>query len=458
MPWTVKDVPRFTKKAKTAAQKKKWVSIANATLKSCQASGGTNCEATAIRVANSKFSEGNIKMTEETKVPKGALRFVDHDCHAHVEFADLGEGEKKVPKLKMVAYSGGIIKGHWYWDNLAIDLEGIQFKQSKFPVLENHSTDRKIAVIGKPQIIDGKLMAPENAKFLSTEYSEEFQRLSSEGFPYQSSIYAKPTSVERLEEDATAEVNGYKMKGPGTIWRKCEFKEMSVCVFGWDSDTKSSAFSREEQEEIDCLFEGLSAKTAGENGNNESLELETGKEVKKEMNRKELLEEHGDLVQSLIDDAVAKVQEKFEAEKKDLESKLATAATTNEDLTSRVMKLEKDEIIRRGNEQKAKADSIWTRKLAESDIPTNLHEKVAGYVSHTKFVKDDVFDVGAFEAAVDAEIADWEGRGVKASVIGSGFSEKEVETPAQVAEAAKMAENESIVKRLAAHAGVKVSD
>ena len=190
-------------------------------------------------------------MKEETKVPKGALRFVDHGCHAHVEFAD--DDQKQVPKLKMVAYSGGIIKDHWYWDNLAIDLDGIQFKQNKFPVLENHDTERKIAVISKPIVEDGKLMAPENAKFLSTEVSKEFQKLSAEGFPYQSSIYAKPSNVERLEDGATAKVNGFTMKGPGSIWRAFEFKEMSVCVFGWDSSTKASAFSREETEDVDYL-------------------------------------------------------------------------------------------------------------------------------------------------------------------------------------------------------------
>ena len=206
MPWTVKDVPRFTKKAKTAAQKKKWVSVANRVLKDCQKQGGSNCEAKAIRIANSKFSEGRV-MKEEKKLAKGAMRFIDQGCHAHVELAE-GDGAK--PRLKMVAYSGGIIKNHWYWNDLAIDLTGIQFKHSKFPVLEDHMTNRKIAVIGKPVIEDGKLKAHENAKFLSTKESEEFQKLSQEGFTYQSSIYAKPSNVERLEDGASEEVNGYK--------------------------------------------------------------------------------------------------------------------------------------------------------------------------------------------------------------------------------------------------------
>ena len=206
MPWTAKDAKRF-KKGLTSAQATKWAKIANGALKSCQAKKGKNCEASAIRIANSKFKQSEGAMTEEQKLPKGALRFVDEGCHAYIEMADI-DG-KKIPKLKMVAYSGGVIKGHWYWDNLAIDLDGIKFSVSKFPVLEQHNTDRKVAVIGKPVIEDGKLMAPENAKFMPTEAAEEFIKLSQEGFPYQSSMYAKPSSIERLEEDAKAKVNGF---------------------------------------------------------------------------------------------------------------------------------------------------------------------------------------------------------------------------------------------------------
>jgi hypothetical protein len=448
MPWTVKDVPRFTKKAKTAAQKKKWVSVANGVLKDCQTKGGKDCEGKAIRVANSKFEMEGFVMKEETKVPKGALRFVDQGCHAHVEFAE-GD-EKKVPKLKMTAYSGGIIKGHWYWDNLAIDLEGIQFKQSKFPVLENHDTFRKVAVIGKPIIEDGKLKAPENAKFLSTDESAEFQKLSSEGFPYQSSMYAKPSVVERLEEDGFAEVNGYKMKGPGTIWRQCEFKEMSVCVFGWDSNTKASAFSKEEMEDVDYLENITHAE--------KSVLTQQGSKTRKEvksMDRKELMAEHADLVQEIVDEAVAKVTEKFTVEKKDLETKLAAEKETNTAMSERVQKLEKNDLIRREQEFKSNADSIWSKKLSESKIPSHLYDKVSGYVQYAKFVKDDSFDRPAFTEAIDLEIKDWEDKGVVDTVIGTGFSKKEVDAGGDK-EAEQLAENAAIIDRLVKGSGVRV--
>jgi hypothetical protein len=449
MPWTIKDVPSFTKKAKTTAQKKKWVSIANGVLKDCQSKGGKDCEAKAIRVANSKFSGEGFIMKEETKVPKGALRFVDQGCHAHVEFSE--DGENKTPKLKMVAYSGGIIKGHWFWDNLAIDLNGIEFKQSRFPVLENHDTSRKVAVISKPVIEDGKLVAPENAKFLSTPESQEFQRLSAEGFPYQSSIYAKPSNIERLEENATAEVNGYKMKGPGSIWRKCEFKEMSVCVFGWDSNTKASAFSKEETEDIEYVENTISATIKLV----DDTKTVKRKEVKK-MDSRELMSEHGDLIQEIIDEALSKANEKFAAEKKDLEAKLATEKATNTEMSERVQKLEKNDLIRREQEFKSKADSIWSKKLSESEIPTHLYGKVSGYVHYAKFVKDDSFDNTAFTAAVEAEIKDWEDKGVVNTVIGAGFSEKEVDSASKGEEAKLLAENASIIDRLVKKSGVQI--
>ena len=383
-------------------------------------------------------------MNEETKVPKGALRFVDHGCHAHVEFAE-GD-EKQIPKLKMVAYAGGIIKDHWYWDNLAIDLDGIQFKQGSFPVLENHDTSRKIAVIGKPIIEDGKLVAPENAKFLSTEESKEFQKLSAEGFPYQSSIYAKPSNVERLEDGATAKVNGFTMKGPGSIWRQCEFKEMSVCVFGWDSNTKASAFSREETEDVDYL----ESKTPAEAGN-----IKQKKEVTKVMNKEELMEKHSDLIKELLEEAVGAVETKLTAERDALQTKLTAEEAKNATMADRVVALEKNDVIRRENEFKSTADSIWSRQLADSNIPIHLHEKVSGMIQYSKFVKDDKFDRDGFAGAVTAEIKDWEDKGVTQTAIGSGFSDKEVDSQSSK-ENVKMEENKSVAARLVERSGLKV--
>ena len=52
MPWTVADVDKH-KKGLTDKQKEQWVKVANDALKACQAKGGKDCDASAIRQASS---------------------------------------------------------------------------------------------------------------------------------------------------------------------------------------------------------------------------------------------------------------------------------------------------------------------------------------------------------------------------------------------------------------------
>lgn len=60
MPWSVSDVEKH-KKGLSKTQKEKWVRIANSVLKECQSTrnDGKECEAQAIRTANSKVGSSN---------------------------------------------------------------------------------------------------------------------------------------------------------------------------------------------------------------------------------------------------------------------------------------------------------------------------------------------------------------------------------------------------------------
>lgn len=352
---------------------------------------------------------------KEVKVPKGALRFVEEGFHALA----IKDGDNP-PKMRMTAYNGKIIKGHWYWGDLAIDLEGIKFNASKFPILENHDTSRKIAFHkGKLDTSDGKLeLIPEKTVLVDTEFAAEFIKLSSEGFPYQASIYAKPTEIQRLMKDETAEVNGFKLHGPGTVWRKCDFKEASICVFGWDSSTKSSAFSRETTEDVEYEENALEDTHVADVGDNQ---LTKGGE---NMDLKELKTKHPELVESLtseVTDAVTatlniefdKERDKFTAEKTALETKLETGET-------RLADLEKKDALREEREREVAVDRIWKDKLAASDVGPHMWDKIKNMISFKKFVKDDVLDVEAFSAAIDEEITDWESKLTTPSVDGLG--------------------------------------
>lgn len=56
MPWTASDAKKH-KKGLSSEQSKKWAKIANAALASCKKKGGNDCDAYAIRVANSKVGK-----------------------------------------------------------------------------------------------------------------------------------------------------------------------------------------------------------------------------------------------------------------------------------------------------------------------------------------------------------------------------------------------------------------
>ncbi len=146
----------------------------------------------------------------------------------------------KADTLSMVAYSGGLVRNHYYWGDLIIDLAGMSFPKNSYPVLEEHRKDRKVGVVKRSQIHLNGGIKIEDAKLLDTLAAAEFKKLSKESFPWQASIFARPTDIERLGEGAKPiKVNGIEVKPPASIWRQSIFFEVSVVVFGYDPNTES---------------------------------------------------------------------------------------------------------------------------------------------------------------------------------------------------------------------------
>jgi len=366
---------------------------------------------------------------ENQKIPQAALHFMDKDCFAQAAGTD---GEKVT--LDMVAYSGKVIKDHFWWGDLAIDIAGMSFPKSKFPILENHDTSKKIAFSkGKPKTDNFQLsMNPDKIEFVDTEIAAEFIKLSKAGFPYESSIYAIPISVERLEKGTSADVNGMTVRGPASIWRQSIFKEASVCVFGWDSNTRSSAFA---STEVELDIEVTDLKMAQKTLNSE--------EVKKSMDLVQFKEEHPEAHKELMalvqTEVTTTLQAKFDKEKKDLEDKFAEERKTHEsqvaDRDKRVLELEKKDVIRSEKEMNTRANNIWSNRLSESDVPEHLYDKVQRQVSHSRFVKDGVLDEDKFVEAIEAEIKDWVDKGVTSTILGSGFGQRDVDEEVKLKEA-----------------------
>jgi len=405
MPWTSKDAP----KKLDSIQKKKWAEIANAIYKECMKSGDDKtCAPKAKRIANSKFTQ-EVKMKAEIKkekMPLGALQFVDKTGFA------MAGGSEDEPKLEMTMYTGKVISSHWWWGNLVIDLDGMSFPKSKYPILENHMSDRKIAFGGKPIKDNYTLKAAQDVKFVDTEESAEFQKLSKEGFPYEASIYAQPTRVQRIDEDEEAEVNGFTFKGPGVIWRKSVYKEASVCVFGWDSKTSAKAFSTEIElsiEEEVKIDESIHIETINKKGGEKKMTFDE-------------LKQDTELYNAMKAEVKAEMKVetgKVEGRVADLESKLAERDV-------RVSALEKEnekrEAMRIEAERMSKAKGIVASKLSDSKVPERLYGKISNLIDYSQFMKDE--NAEAFSAQVDAEIKDWEGLEFTPSIGGLSATTK----------------------------------
>jgi hypothetical protein len=343
-------------------------------------------------------------------------------------------------KLNMTVYSGGVIKNHWYWDDLVMDLDGVKLSKSKYPVLEDHDTSRKVAFSGKPMVQEGRLVInPETTIFVDTEVSREFQKLSKQGFPFQSSLRGVPKRVERIEEGSEAMVNGFSLKGPGTVWREWEYMEGSVCVFGWDDKTSASAFSKEE---IALDYELIDTKLA-----------KPSKEDKRIMNIDQFKKDHPDLYAEIVKSATDQAMSSFSARENEFLSTITQLNTQLSDSAKQIQELAKRDALRTEREIFAESEVIWMQLLTKSEIPERMFGKVKKNVDYSKFVKDEILDKDAFSIAINEELKDWSefmSSKSESPVQGTGFSKRDIDTKPVLAE-----ENKKIADDLFALAGTK---
>ena len=167
----------------------------------------------------------------------------------------------------------------------------------------------------------------------------------------------------------------------------------------------------------------------------------------------ELKEKNPEIFSQLMEEAKAAVtselEAKFAQEKRELEEKFNKEKG---DLKDRILGLEKNDAIRTERELRSRGESIWTSKLGESNIPEHLFNKVSAQISYAKFVKDGVLDEQKFMEAIDAEIKDWEEKGVTTSVLGMGSAQRTEEDTSTVEQNKK---DDEMVDQLADLAGLK---
>ena len=181
-------------------------------------------------------------MSNDT-APVNACIFNDS---AEVTFAK-GDDDKKSNNFRIVGYTGVIMKGHWFWGNVAFDLEGMKFAKRRTPVLAEHFRDVRIGFTTKQDIKDQVIV---EGPFLDNDDAQKLKADMEKGFPMEASLLVPPLIVEHVKEGESVKVNGHTLKGPGAVFRKSTILEVSMCVFGFDSNTKSSAYADSDNQKI----------------------------------------------------------------------------------------------------------------------------------------------------------------------------------------------------------------
>lgn len=143
-------------------------------------------------------------------------------------FAD-GDSDKQNVRLKL--YDGSIVN-HWFWGNLAFDLETMRLAKKRTPILIDHDTSQRAGVGTKAVKDDGFVL---EGRFLkSSAVAQEVREQADEGYPFQASLRFDPSvaKIVQVGENDTHEINGRVLKGPGTAIYNTRILEGSIVTFG----------------------------------------------------------------------------------------------------------------------------------------------------------------------------------------------------------------------------------
>lgn len=177
---------------------------------------------------------------EQRDIPAAAMR-----CSlGEFTLGDNGEDAKTAP-IRLLARNGKPIE-HWYFGKVVHDFDGMQHK-NRIPIDYVHSEDDVIGYVNKFDASSGDLqLSGALVPFKDSDRATEIIFKAKAGVPYEASIDFRDSMVmEELRPGQMAMVNGSNVEGPATIIRQWTLRGVAVCPYGADPNTSSQLSSVE---------------------------------------------------------------------------------------------------------------------------------------------------------------------------------------------------------------------
>lgn len=153
------------------------------------------------------------------------------------------ESDDKPASFNMTAYTGGKMRVDGFFLPVIVDLSGLSVTKKPRPILREHSPNR---IVGHSSRIDIKPSSIYVEGLLSGSERESADVINSskKGFPWQSSIGARPLEMIRVDRGEKVRVNGRNFTGPVLVARKAVLKEVSFVALGADDNTTAKVAAK----------------------------------------------------------------------------------------------------------------------------------------------------------------------------------------------------------------------
>lgn len=183
--------------------------------------------------------------TQYENAPDEAMRFT-----ASVQFVAADAAKPGVHPVKMIARTKGVMS-HWYWGTAIHDMAGMRVHKAKIPIDYEHGEE--IGYVDKWDTKSGDLVL--SGALVPTDQpgdlADRLIQRARGGVPYEASINWHDWNtlvIEDVPGGATAEVNGYTVQGPVTIFRQWSLRGVAICPYGADKNTVSKFSKRQTKE------------------------------------------------------------------------------------------------------------------------------------------------------------------------------------------------------------------